>query len=77
MKNISYIINEAILNKKKLFADFIQTERNRQMFITYRFSNFEIKEEKEDCKLLFESKNNEMQKYPQYIKINFPEILIQ
>ncbi|GAA0555771.1 HAD-IIIC family phosphatase [Chitinophaga japonensis] len=37
---LAYIVREAMRHEKQLYADFLPTSRNRQMYITYKFAGF-------------------------------------
>lgn len=67
---MSYILNEAKKAGKPLLADFRQTDRNRQMYIAYKFGNFrEIKNDGAG-NIVFENDLSFIQAYPPYIKLS-------
>ena len=72
---LSYIMNLAKKDNKRLLADFKQTDRNKLMYATYKFSNF--KEISNDGKgnITFENDLSIIQKYPSYIKVKHPELM--
>jgi len=52
----------------RLQAEFVSTDRNRMMLITYRFGGF--KQIKHDGNLLvFESNPDQLQAFPEYVKV--------
>lgn len=64
---INYLRNEALKNKVRLHAEFIHTDVNRMMFMTYMFSHF--KEHKKNKNLLIlENDLTVLQEYPEYIR---------
>ncbi|MCX7920665.1 MAG: HAD-IIIC family phosphatase [Clostridia bacterium] len=70
---LNYILKQSKNNDVKLRAEFVKTDRNRMMYITYKFSGFkEIYEE--GNKILFENDFSTIQDFPPYIKINAPEL---
>lgn len=66
---LSYIMSEAKAEGKKLFADFKVTDRNKMMYVAYKFNHFkEIhKEDKET--ILLENDLSIINEIPDYIKI--------
>jgi len=62
------IINYARENKKDLFAEFLQTDRNRVMYITYKFMGFE-EHKTEGDKIMFRYASSEKRDYPAYLNI--------
>jgi FkbH-like protein len=63
---INYLRNEAIKNNVRLFAEFIHTDVNRMMYMTYMFSHF--KKYKTDNKLIIlENDLSIHQEYSQFI----------
>lgn len=65
---LSYIMTQAKAEGKKLLADFKMTDRNRMMFVTFKFANFKEKHQEEDYTVL-ENELDSIQKYPNYIKV--------
>jgi FkbH-like protein len=66
---LSHILQEAKKDGKKLLADFKKTDRNRMMYVSYRFANFkEISADKEG-NVLFENDLSIIQPFPPYIDI--------
>lgn len=64
-----YIMNEAKKLNKKLLADFIKNDRNKMMYVSYKFANFKEIEINEDDVVLLENDLSLLQPYPQYVKI--------
>ena len=65
---INYLRNEARKNNVRLFAEFIHTDVNRMMYITYMFSHFQ-KYKKEDGLMILENDLSVHQEYPNYITL--------
>lgn len=65
---LNYIMNIAKNNHVRLFAEFVSNNRNRMMYITYKFAGFnEI--EKRDNFVILENKLNRIQPFPEDVKI--------
>ena len=69
---LSYIMNSAKEAGKRLLSDFKVTDRNRMMYITYKFAGFE-EIAKEEGYVVMENKLSDVQKYPEYMEITLPE----
>ena len=68
---INYIRKEAQKRKIKLQAELISTDRNRMMYMTYKFSGFaEIESSKNFT--LFENDTSSVPDYPDYINLIIP-----
>lgn len=68
---INFIMKLAKKNNVRLRAEFIKTDRNRMMYVTYKFAGFmEILEDGE--KILFENDLSKIQELPKYVKIQTP-----
>lgn len=67
---VNYMINCAKKNNVELFAEFLPTDKNRMMYITYKLAGFKEVSKEENIVVL---KNSLAQKsgYPDYIKIEF------
>jgi len=65
---LSHIMAEAKKANKRLFADFKVTDRNRMMFVTFKFANFKEVAKNEDYVVLENDLTN-IQGYPDYIKV--------
>ncbi|MDR4379243.1 hypothetical protein FO485_21935, partial [Bacillus amyloliquefaciens] len=67
---LTTILQEAKKRGKRLVADFKQTERNRMMYITYKFANFKEIEKGEDGYIMFENDLSMIQPNPEYVDVN-------
>jgi FkbH-like protein len=65
---LTHIMQEAKKDNKKLLADFKQTDRNRMMFVAFRFANFKQLSTEEEYMLL-ENDLSVIQEQPPYIKL--------
>ena len=73
---LTCIMKQAKNNNRRLRADFIHTGRNRQMYITYKFARF-IEKDINNSKVVLENDLIEdIQPYPEYIKVNEKNITI-
>lgn len=66
---LSYIMKSAKSANKKLLADFKKTEKNRQMYIAFKFSNFRELVKNGDGFITFENDLTSIQDYPSYIQV--------
>lgn len=66
---LSYIMQEAKENGRKLLADFKRTDKNKQMYIAYKFANFSVKEDDGKGNLILENDLTFIQKFPPYINV--------
>ena len=65
---LSYIMHEANKAGKKLFAEFKRTDRNKQMYVSFKFNNFkEVKNENNF--IIFENDLTTIHPFPPYIKV--------
>lgn len=69
---MSYIMQECKKAGKKLLADFKRTDRNRMMYVSYKFANFREISSDEDGVILFENDLSIIQPFPPYIEIKAP-----
>ncbi len=67
---LSHIMQGAQASGKKLLADFKKTERNRAMYITYKFANFKECSSNGNGILLLENDLSRIQPFPPYIDVN-------
>lgn len=65
---INHIRNEARKNNVRLQAELIHNDRNRMMYMTYKFAHFKEKEKKSDLVIL-ENDLSLVQKFPGYLTI--------
>ncbi|MCK4257934.1 MAG: HAD-IIIC family phosphatase [Halanaerobiales bacterium] len=70
---MTYILNEAKKANVRLLADFVPTERNRMMYITYKFANFNEIQTNEDGSVVMENDFSMIQPFPKYIEVKIPE----
>lgn len=66
---LSYIMKETKKAEKKLLADFKRTDRNKQMYVAYKFANFNVKEDRGNGNLVLENDLTIIQEFPPYINI--------
>jgi FkbH-like protein len=65
---INHIINCARKENVRLLAEFVSNDKNRMMYVTYKFSGFTEIEEK-DSFVLFENDFTHIQKFPDYVNV--------
>lgn len=65
---IHYLRKAAKVYNVKLMAEFVETARNRMMYMTYKFTNFNEKE-KDGSFILFENDLNFIPEFPSYLQI--------
>jgi FkbH-like protein len=63
-----HLIKKAARDGRKLFAEFLETDRNRTMYITYKLMGFSEEERMGDKVLLMYSSDAE-RAYPEYITV--------
>ena len=69
-----YLIKTAQQNNKALYAEFLSTDKNRVMYITYKLMGFvEEGDESEDGKVLFQYASDIQREYPGYLTIEIEE----
>lgn len=64
-----YILREAKKDGKKVSADFVKTERNRMMYVTYKFANFVEVESDGNGRILLENDLSIIPPHAPYIDI--------
>ncbi|MDR3296476.1 MAG: HAD-IIIC family phosphatase [Clostridiales Family XIII bacterium] len=69
-----HIIRRSLNDGKPLFAEFLETERNRAMYVTYKFMGFEEKT-KDGKKILLAYASDIKREYPAYIQVSPAEPL--
>ena len=68
---INYIRNEARRHGVRLLAEMIANDRNRMMYMTYKFNHF-VEYEERDGMTVFENDLSHHQEYPDYLTLNCP-----
>ncbi|MEO5330689.1 MAG: HAD-IIIC family phosphatase [Magnetococcus sp. YQC-5] len=68
---ISHIRHEAKKKGVRLLAEFVSTDRNRMMYITYKFAHFRELESSETGLTLLENDLSNPTPFPDYLKIHF------
>ena len=72
---LTFITRLAIASKVRLRAEFISTDRNRMMYVTYKFNNFrEI--ERNGKLIVFENPLLNTPDFPDYIKIEGAQVTL-
>ena len=66
---LTSIMNEAKSKGKILRADFKKTDRNRMMFITFKFANFKVRESDGNSDFVLENDLSFIQENPGYIDV--------
>lgn len=67
---LNYIMNLAKKNKCKLQAEFLPTDRNRLMYVTYKFAGFREIKKLENGVVLLEHDLTSYIAYPEYITVS-------
>lgn len=66
---ISHIMQECKKEGKTLLADFKKTDRNKMMYVSYRFANFKEISSDEEGHVVFTNDLSVIQQFPPYIDI--------
>ncbi|WII39464.1 HAD-IIIC family phosphatase [Paenibacillus thiaminolyticus] len=66
---LTHIMQQAKMEGKTLLADFKQTDRNKMMYVTYRFANFVEVSNDGQGNILFKNELNQIQPFPPYIEV--------
>jgi len=66
---INHIRNEARNNGVRLFAEMIQNDRNRMMYMTYKFNHFHESDTIADGLVIFENDLSKVQPFPNYLTV--------
>lgn len=66
---LSYIMRETKKDGKRLRVDFIPTDRNRMMYVTFKFADFKEINANESGQLLLENELTAIQDIPPYIEM--------
>ncbi len=69
MVMINHIRNEARKQGVRLLAEFVPTDRNRMMYMTYKFTHF-AENGKRGERLVLENDLTRTQKFPEYLTVN-------
>ncbi|KFL63212.1 HAD-IIIC family phosphatase [Bacillus cereus ATCC 10876] len=69
---LTYLMERTKQAGKRFLAEFRQTDRNRMMFVTYRLAGFK-ETSNENGILILEHNLENINPYPHYINIQFPE----
>lgn len=69
---LSFLMKEAKKYSGKMYADFRMTDRNRQMYILFKFSGFQEIQSNEGGQILLESNFLHIQDYPPFVKLVCP-----
>ncbi|MFD2169277.1 HAD-IIIC family phosphatase [Tumebacillus lipolyticus] len=65
---INHILQSAKAAGKRLQAEFLQTDRNRMMYITYKFADFKEVDKQGDL-IIFENDLTRLQPFPEYVNV--------
>lgn len=74
---LGYLIKQARAQQKVLQGTFFPTDRNRLMYMTYKFSGFQEFEKRDDGGVIFRHPLTEDPVFPAYIELITPEGRIQ
>lgn len=66
---ISFLLNLAKQNNVKLFAEFLPTDRNRIMYVSYKFTGFKEVGNKGDM-IIMGHDLKQIAPYPEFIKLD-------
>lgn len=70
---MNYIMNQAKQAGVTLRAEFVSNDRNRMMYVTYKFGGFQEIEQNGDL-IVFEHTLESIQPVPDYITVTYPNI---
>jgi predicted enzyme involved in methoxymalonyl-ACP biosynthesis len=68
MVMINHILQMAKERQVKLYADFVSNNRNRMMYVTYKFAGFKEIEKRSDA-IVFENDLTRIQPFPPYMQV--------
>jgi len=68
MVMINHILQMAKERQVKLYADFVSNNRNRMMYVTYKFAGFKEIEKRSDT-IVFENDLTRIQPFPPYMQV--------
>lgn len=66
---LNFIMHQAKQHDSSLLADFRRTDRNKQMYIAYRFANFQEISSNEDGQILLSNDLTKIQGFPPYVEV--------
>jgi FkbH-like protein len=66
---MNYVMKQAQKANMRLLAEFVPNDRNRMMYITYKFAGFK-EVEKKDNLVIFEANQDLIQPYPSYVELH-------
>ena len=69
---VNHVMNLASEAKVRLLADFVSNDRNRMMYVTYKFGGFKEIERVGD-RVVFENDLSHIQPFPAYVKVHIEE----
>ncbi|QWR77833.1 HAD-IIIC family phosphatase [Candidatus Magnetomonas plexicatena] len=72
---INYLRNEARRHGVKLLAEMIQNDKNRMMYVTYKFSGFSDISRDGQLVIMENTSLDDIPPYPEYVKLRFPQSL--
>lgn len=70
---MTYILKQSQARKKTLFADFKKTDRNRMMYVTYKFAGFQEVSNDGNGNIVFENHLENVGEFPDYIDVKTSE----
>jgi FkbH-like protein len=71
---LTFIMQQAFADGKKLKAHFRDTGRNKMMYVTFRFANFREIENDGKGNIVFENDLTQLQPFPKYVSVRCPEL---
>ncbi|MGZ4031113.1 MAG: HAD-IIIC family phosphatase [Tumebacillaceae bacterium] len=69
---VNYILNQAKAAGARLQSEFLQNDRNRMMYVTYKFADFKEADKRGDL-IIFENDLQRIQPYPEYVELHFED----
>jgi len=70
---INHLRNEARRHGVRLLAEMLPNERNRMMYMTYKFNHFRELEKRDDGLVIFENDLSTVHAFPAYMRIEIGE----
>ena len=71
---LTYLMHLTKAQGKTLLADFKPTDRNRQMYVSYKFANFRENDSMRDGLILLENDLSYLPSLPHYVDVIVPQI---